>query len=129
MKVHHIAYLVKKLDKAEKRFLDLGYSVERPVKYDHIRKINIEFLVNGDYRVELVEPVDENSPMYSLLKKYKNTPYHMCYEVADLERSIKELSEKGFTVFQSPEIAPCIDDKRVAFLINASVGMIELVEI
>ncbi len=128
MKIHHVGYLAKNIDKTRKKFLELGYEIERPVKYDEIRQINIEFLINGDYRVELIQPMSEESPMFPLLKKYKNSPYHFCYEVEDLDASVKELSDKGYTVIQEPEIAPCIDDRKVVFLNNISMGIIELVQ-
>ncbi len=129
MKIHHVGYLAKNLEKSQKRFLDLGYEVEREVKYDPIRRINISFLKNGDYRVELIQPMDSESPMYPLLKRFKNTPYHFCYETKDLDKAVSELSSNGYTVIQEPDIAPCIDDKRVVFLNNISMGIIELVEI
>lgn len=128
MKIHHVGYLAKNLEKSASKFLELGFEVERPCKFDPIRNINIEFLKNGDYRVELIQPMSEASPMYPLLKRFKNTPYHFCYEVDDLDSSVKELSERGYTVIQEPEIAPCIDDKKVVFLNNISMGIIELVE-
>jgi len=129
MKIHHVGYLAKSIEKSRKKFLELGYEVERPEKYDEIRKINIEFLVNGDYRVELIQPMSEDSPMYPLLKRYKNSPYHFCYEVEDLSKAVEELSQNGYTVIQKPEVAPCIDGRRVVFLNNISMGIIELVEI
>ena len=128
MKIHHVGYLAKSIDKTRKKFLELGYEIERPVKYDEIRQINIEFLINGDYRVELIQPMSEESPMFPLLKRFKNSPYHFCYEVENLDASVKELSDKGYTVIQEPEIAPCIDDKKVVFLNNISMGIIELVQ-
>ena len=128
MKVHHIGYLVKNISKTEKKFLELGYEVESPTKFDEIRNIDIEFLVNGDYRVELIEPKGEESPMYPLLKRYKNTPYHLCYEVENIDEAIAELQDKHYTVIQEPNIAPCIEGKKVAFLNNISMGIIELVE-
>ncbi len=129
MKIHHIGYLAKNLGKTQKKFEELGYKIEREVKYDQIRKINIAFLKNGDYRVELIQPMDEDSPMYPLLKRFKNTPYHFCYEVENVDAAVDELSLKGYTVIQEPNIAPCIDDRRVVFLNNISMGIIELVEI
>ncbi len=128
MKIHHVGYLAKNIEKTGKKFLELGYEVESPVKYDEIRQVNIEFLVNGDYRVELIQPMSEESPMYPLLKRFKNSPYHFCYEVENLGEAVEELSGKGYTVIQEPEIAPCIDDKKVVFLNNISMGIIELVE-
>lgn len=128
MKIHHIGYLAKNIKKTEQKFFELGYQVEKATKYDEIRDINIEFLVNGDYRVELIEPMSENSPMFPLLKRFKNTPYHFCYEVDDIDEAIAELSEKNYTVIQEPDIAPCIEGKKVAFLNNINMGIIELVE-
>ena len=128
MRVHHIGYLVKNISKTEKKFLELGYEIESPTKFDEIRNIDIEFLVNGDYRVELIEPKGEESPMYPLLKRYKNTPYHLCYEVENIDEAIADLQDKYYTVIQEPNIAPCIEGKKVAFLNNISMGIIELVE-
>ena len=128
MKIHHVGYLAKSIDKTEKKFFELGYEVEQATKYDEIRDIKIEFLKNGDYRVELIEPMGENSPMYPLLKRFKNTPYHFCYEVEDMDKAVKELESKHYTVIHEPTIAPCIDGKKVAFLNNISMGIIELVE-
>ncbi len=129
MKIHHVGFLAKNIEKTEKKFFELGYEVESPTAYDEIRKINIEFLVNGGYRVELIQPMSEESPMYPLLKRFKNSPYHFCYEVENLDAAVEELSGKGYTVIQEPEIAPCIEGKKVAFLNNISMGIIELVEI
>ncbi|MCR4901785.1 MAG: VOC family protein [Butyrivibrio sp.] len=128
MNIHHVGYLTKDLNKAQDEFLALGFVVEQEKAYDELRKINISFIINGDYRVELIEPVDEASPMYPLLKRYKNTPYHICYEVENLEASIEQLSARGYTVMQAPLEAPCIENHRVAFLINSNLGIIELVE-
>lgn len=83
---------------------------------------------NGSYCVELVEPWGSESPIYGLLKKYKNCPYHLCYCSDDLNREIQQLEKEGWMLFQPPEAAPAINGKKVAFLINVEIGMIELVE-
>ena len=112
----------------EKAFLKLGYEVEFPAAFDSLRDITITFLRNGYYRVELIEPLGPNSPVYGLLKKYKNTPYHFCYEVTDLEEAVAELEAQGYYVIQAPLEAPCIEKRRVVFLMGADMGMIEVVE-
>lgn len=128
MKIHHVGYLAKNIEKTGKKFLELGYEVEKEVVYDEYRQIDIEFLKNGDYRVELIQPKSEDSPMFPLLKRFKNSPYHFCYEVADLEHSVEELSQMGYTVIQEIAPAPAIDGRKVVFLNNISMGIIELVE-
>lgn len=128
MQVHHIGYLVKRLKRSEEAFIRLGYSVEREVCYDHVRDVNISFLKNGEYRVELIEPAGKDSPLYPLLKNYKNSPYHICYTVEDLEASKKELEEDGFMVIQDTQVAPALDGRNVVFMVSADIGIIELVE-
>jgi methylmalonyl-CoA/ethylmalonyl-CoA epimerase len=128
MHIHHIGFLTKNLEKTRKEFLKLGYVVEQPSKYDEIRCINIEFINKDGYRVELIEPASKESPMYPLLKNYKNTPYHFCYEVDDLETSMEEMKEQRYCVIQEPESAPCIHNSRVVFMVHPSMGIVELVE-
>ena len=43
MEIHHIGYLVKKLDKAFSAFLDLGYHVKQEAIFDEYRQANISF--------------------------------------------------------------------------------------
>ena len=128
MQVHHIGYLVKRLNRSEEAFLKLGYEVEREVCYDHVRDVNISFLTNGEYRVELIEPASKTSPLYPLLKNYKNSPYHICYTVEDLEASKKKLENDGFMVIQDTQVAPALDGRNVVFMVSADIGIIELVE-
>ena len=78
--------------------------------------------------MELIEPVSEDSPMYPLLKNYKNTPYHFCYEVENLDNAIKEMESQRYHVIQEPERAPCIEERRVAFMFHPNMGIVELVE-
>lgn len=62
------------------------------------------------------------------MKKYKNSPYHICYETAGLEASIAALTADGFIVIDTPTPAPALGGRRVVFLTSASAGMIELLE-
>ncbi len=128
MNIHHVGYLTKTIAKTREAFLYLGYEEEREVRYDDIRMINIAFLKKDGYRIELIEPFSKESPMFPLLKHYKNTPYHICYSVTDLEDSIAELEKKRYHVIDPPEKAPCLNNRRVAFLMHKDMGIIELLE-
>ncbi len=127
MKVHHIGYLVKRLARSEESFRKLGFTVEKDVMYDDVRDVNISFMRNGDYRVELIEPASKESPLYPLLKNYKNSPYHLCYIVDDLEGARRELEERGFMVIRDTEPAPALCGRNVIFMVSADIGIIELV--
>ena len=96
LKVHHIGYLVKKTEAAILSFQALGYRVTRETVYDDIRKVNICFLEKDNYRIELVSPASEDSVVSGLLKKYKNCPYHICYETSSFDEDYQTLLANGF---------------------------------
>lgn len=127
MQLHHVGYLTKDLALAKAQFELLGFAVERPSAYDPVRDVNIAFLTNGPYRVELIEPAGPSSPQYPLLRRYKNTPYHFCYVARDLDAEIEALSDRGYHLMQPVAEAPCIDGRAVAFLLHPDIGMVELI--
>lgn len=56
-----------------------------------------------------------------------STPYHLCYEVADLQRSCKALLECGF--MQLSEAAPSVPlGGVVCFMWAEPLGVIELIQ-
>lgn len=125
-KIHHIGYLVKKIEKAQKTFTSLGYQIEQDTVRDSIRDVDICFLQKDGYRVELVSPVSEHSVVAGLLKKYKNIPYHICYEADDYEKASAALSAAGFLSIDTPTEAPALGDRKVAFFSSPAIGMVEL---
>lgn len=126
--VHHIGYLVKKIEKAKQAFLALGYRIEQDTVLDDLRNVKICFLIKDGYRIELISPVSTDSVVSGLMKKYKNSPYHICYETVDLDASAAELTADGFLAIDTPTPAPALGGRRVVFLTSASAGMIELLE-
>lgn len=127
MKIHHVGYLVKDINKAIDAFEKLGIEKYGDVFFDEDRKSHICFMGN-QHEVELIAPGKE-SDIYPLLKKYCNMPYHICYDVQNLDESIVEFTSKGFLLFKDKMRACAISDEaQVAFLIHAKIGIIELVQ-
>ncbi|MDY6324396.1 MAG: VOC family protein [Catonella sp.] len=98
MRIHHIGYLVKNIDKSRKEFEKLGFSVESQAKHDGIRSAYIEFLTNGDYRIELIEP-DKNSDLQGMMKRFKNVGYHICFEVDNFDETVKNYQLGGVLTY------------------------------
>lgn len=128
MTPHHIGYLVKNIDKATTEFTKLGYSIIKEKCYDDYRKVYITFLDNSGYCVELISPANDDSVVSGLMAKYKNSPYHICYETDNLEACADELAASGFVAIDTATPAPAIGGKRVQFFMNRFMGMIEIVE-
>lgn len=88
MKLHHTGYVTGNIEETAKVFADLGY-VAQPMFDDTVQKCFICFLKKGSEEtlVELVQPV-------RMLKKIGVSPYHLCYEVDDVQAIYEELSKK-----------------------------------
>lgn len=128
MKVHHIGYLVKKINKAMAAFEDLGYTIKKDIILDEYRQVEICFLEKDGYVIELVSPVSKESVVSDLIKKLGNTAYHICYETDDFEKDLEQLLEKKYIVCSERHEAVAIDGRDVCFLIHPYLGMIELLE-
>ncbi len=128
MKIDHIGYLVKKMDRAIKTFENLGYRIKQDKVRDEFRKIDICFVENDGYVIELVSPYDKDSTVSGLIRKYGNCPYHICYCSDDIDRDIEKMREAGYLAWDAPLEAPACGNRRVCFLIHPDLGMIELLE-
>lgn len=132
MQVHHIGYLVKRMNNALSSFEYLGYRRTGAVFYDEGRDAELCFLESaggGKICVELVSP-RRTSPLYGLLKAYKNTAYHICYRVDSIREEVARMEQNGYRMFRESEPAPAIgENASVAFLMSPDIGMVELLEI
>ncbi len=124
--IHHIGYLVKKIDKAEAEFTALGYTAQDGVCRDEHRQVDILFMSKDGYLIELISPYSENSVVSGLMKKYKNSPYHICYETDDPEACIAEMTARGYAALDSAAPAPAISGKTVQFFTHPRLGMVEI---
>lgn len=129
MNVHHIGYYVLNIKTAEPEFLLLGYKTESPCVYDEERKIFIQFFRNQETRVELVAPADNCTLLPKGVRKLGATPYHVCYECLNINKTVNDLQQNGFLLVRPPSSAPAIQNRQVAFLYSNTIGLIELVEI
>lgn len=129
MQVHHVGYAVKDINRAIKQCELLGYTQESYTK-DLKRNVLISFMRNQNQTIELVAPIKngEETALGDILKKKGPGPYHICYEVFDLNKAIDQMEKDGFMLIKAPEEACAIDNKRVAFMWSRILGMIELVE-
>ncbi len=128
LKVHHIGYLVKKIDAAISSFEKLGYCITQSTVYDDIRKVNICFIEKDGYCIELISPAAEDSVVSGLMKKFKNSPYHICYETDDFEKDYMTLVSDGFLAIDTPTPAPALGGREVVFLSSAAMVMVELLK-
>lgn len=125
---HHIGVAVLEIDTTAKFYMDAGYSKTLNM-LDPLQDIRICFLTKpGMPMVELLEAVDSSSPVNRILKSVGVSPYHFCYEVPEMEDALRRLRKMRFVMVSKPIEACALNNRRVCFVYNKNVGLIELLE-
>ena len=88
----------------------------------------IAFLTKvGMPTIELVSPLDGESPVDNILKHSGVAPYHICYVVDDMMAAVEELYEEGFKPLFMPVKSVAMDNRKICYLYHLELGAIELV--
>ena len=125
---HHIGIATDSIEKTAKYYLDAGYRMTEKI-YDPVQNVNIVFLSRESMpTIELLEPGSPDSPVSKTLEKTGVSPYQMFYCVENIEITLKELKKKRFLPLSRPVEAVALGNKKICFLFNKEVGLIELVE-
>jgi len=128
MDFHHVGIAVHSIEETAKWYVEAGYSLTETIK-DPIQNVQIAFLKREDSPLlELVQPVDKTSPVYTILKKTGVTAYHFCYETTDLQKTIEDLENRDFKVLVEPVKAIAFKNLKISFLYHIDIGLIELLE-
>lgn len=130
LQFHHIGVATGDIENSISLYENLGYITQglRTI-IDPIQKVELAFMFRENHPlIELVTPLNDDSPVKSILNKMKTTPYHTCYEVPIIEETIKELKKQHFVLVQKPTPAIAFNNKRIAFLYHKNIGLIELLE-
>lgn len=128
MKIHHIGYAVSDIKKSIRDFIDLGYNIEKDLIIDEKRGVSIQFMISGEYRIELVMPLNDSSPISNVLKKKGIGPYHICYETNMIDKIADKFINNKFILIEKKSNAIAINNQNVIFLYKSNVGLIELLE-
>ena len=130
MKLHHIGIVVKNIQESLgeiTQFLEFQ-ETSLPMEVSS-QKVNVCFLKTSNVYLELIEPIDQDSPV----KKFSESGggfHHLCFEVEDIFKEIEEMKRKGARVIVEPTKG--FDDRLIAFIFlnmkNTDCNLIEFAE-
>ena|SRR5215469_15819261 len=129
MKIDHLGIAVKSLKDALPFYEGvLGLELEGTEVVDD-QGVTVAFLPTGDFRIELLEPLAEDTIVGRFLAKRGEGLHHICYEVEDLESKLEEFGARGVKILSGYPRRGA-EGKLVAFLHPASANgvLVELVE-
>jgi len=113
-RIDHVGVAVRSIAEARAIYEALGLEVTRQEKIP-TQGVVTAFLPVGDSRVELVEPMAEDSPVGKFLARRGPGVHHICFAVDDLETALRDLEGRGFRLLHKKPV-PGADGKRIAFL-------------
>jgi methylmalonyl-CoA/ethylmalonyl-CoA epimerase len=93
--IHHLGLAVENLEDALATYERLfGAEVEHRATVDG-QGVRAASLRIGDGRVELLEPLEEDTPVGRFLARRGPGMHHVAYEVADVRATLAELADAG----------------------------------
>ena len=95
---------------------------------DPLQNVRVAFVELNGVLCELVEPVDERSPVNGYLKRDKMSLYHLCFEVSNLESALTRAKQNGFHALGRPKPAAAFEGRRIAWVFSPLLGLFELLE-
>jgi methylmalonyl-CoA/ethylmalonyl-CoA epimerase len=93
-KIHHVGIVTGDFNKAVQRFEEFGLSCREVIKNDEIG-INAAFFLIGDSLIELIKYTDSAKTHDNVVRSQKGIINHLCFEVGNLEVSIREFEQTG----------------------------------
>ena len=116
-KLNHIAIATPNLDEATKTYANiLGVKISAPLdQFEH--GVRVVFIELPNTKIELLEPLGENSPIEKFLERNKKGGiHHVCFEVEDIDHALLRLKKDGATVLGDGKAKIGAHGKPVIFL-------------
>jgi len=91
------------------------------------QRVSLTFISVNGIRIELLQPLGDNSPIASSLSKGMKL-LHLCYEVPNIEAALATSKPFGFHPISRPLPAPLYGNRRVIWVYSSNYGLFELIE-
>jgi methylmalonyl-CoA/ethylmalonyl-CoA epimerase len=116
-RLNHVAIAVNDLNRSIALYRDtLGARVSPPLPQPE-HGVTVVFVELPNTKIELLEPLGDNSPIAKFLEKNSDGGmHHVCYEVQDIRIARDRLKEKGARVLGEGEPKIGAHGKPVLFL-------------
>ncbi|MDE0904102.1 MAG: methylmalonyl-CoA epimerase [Planctomycetota bacterium] len=127
--LHHLAIVVPDLGAARGLYEGVLGLAAGQVEYVADQKVNVLVLMAGGQRIELVEPVGEDSPVAKFIERKGGGLHHLAWRVTDLDQALGILKGRGVRLIDQ-EPRQGAHHTRIAFVHPKATGgvLMELVE-
>jgi methylmalonyl-CoA/ethylmalonyl-CoA epimerase len=130
LRLHHLGFVVADIATAMPAFVrSMAAEWDGEIFEDPLQRAKVAFLTTrpGDARIELVQPVGDDSPVRRFLQE-RGGMHHLCYEVRDLEAELTAFRSRGAAIASRPKPAVAFGGRRIAWVITSEKFLVELLE-
>ncbi len=131
--LYHIAIAVNNLKDAEelyKNVAGLKITHREEIPEQGVRASMLQPESETGTAIELLEAIDENSPIAKFIEKKGEGIHHICFRVDDIEKSLEDLKSKGIRLIdEKPRVGAY--NSKVAFIHPKAMNgvLVELAEL
>ncbi len=104
--LNHVGIAVPDLADAVETYKTLYGASDITTPFDMPEQgVKVCFVNLPNSQIELIEPLDANSPIHNFIEKNpKGGQHHVCFEVRDIHEAVREMEARGATVLNEPRI-------------------------
>jgi methylmalonyl-CoA/ethylmalonyl-CoA epimerase len=114
-RLEHIGIAVRNLEESNALFAKLLGKEHYKIEVVESEGVRTSFFELGGVKIELLEAINDNSPIAKFIEKRGEGIHHLAFEVNDLEKEIDRQELNGFTPINDvPKNGA--DNKRISFL-------------
>lgn len=115
LKIEHIGIAVKDMEASNLLFEKLLGNAQYKLEKVESDGVATSFFKIGDTKVELLEALDNDSPIQKFIDKKGEGIHHIAYEVNDIQTEMKRLEGEGFQLIDKIPRKGA-DNKLICFL-------------
>lgn len=113
--IDHLAIVVGDLDKEIDKYRDILGLTFLGIEVVEEQKVRVALFDVGGLRIELIEPLSEDSPVSNFLNKRGGGIHHVAYEVDNLEDQVETLRQNRIRLL-NPEPGKGVTGSRIVFV-------------
>lgn len=104
--LNHVGVAVPDIEAAMDNYRTLYGVTDITTPFDMpAQGVKVCFVNLPNSQIELIEPLDEHSPIHNFIEKNpRGGQHHVCFEVDDINEAVTEMQARGATVLGEPRI-------------------------
>ncbi len=115
-KIDHIAIAVQNLESALETFMNVLGCAPGDITIEEVpsEKVRVAFIPVGDTKIELLQPLSDDSPISKFLQKNGDGMHHIALQTDNIEEETARLASVNLSTLGAPKEGA--GGKRIVFL-------------